>query len=425
VSSTAVRGGILFTLALAGAARAQGPFTDFRGQRPGSVHHITARDLPPPGATLSADNDAHLIARPRDAWPQAPAGFQVQLYAEHLVNPRLLRTAPNGDVFVAESKADRVRVLRGVGPDGKAQQTEVFATGLRQPFGLAFYPAADPKWLYVGNTDAVVRLPYTPGDLKARGKPEVIAKLPGGGRLHGGGHWTRDVAFSRDGKKMFVSVGSLSNNDDTDGNEGEFHRADILEMNPDGSGLRVYASGIRNPVGIAVNPRTGDLWTSVNERDELGDNLVPDYITRVKETGFYGWPWFYIGGNQDPRHRGKHPELKDKVIVPDVLLQPHDASLQLTFYEGTQFPPAYRGDIFAAQHGSWNRASRAGYEVVRVPLHQQDLADGSYQDFLTGFVTAEGKVWGRPVGVTVASDGALLVSDDAGNVVWRIVCPKK
>jgi glucose/arabinose dehydrogenase len=217
-----------------------------------------------------------------------------------------------------------------------------------------------------------------------------------------------------------VSVGSKSNNDDTDNNPNEHHRACILEMNPDGSGVRVYAWGIRNPVGLAINPRTGVLWTSVNERDRLGDNLVPDYITSVKEGGFYGWPWYYIGGNQDPRHAGKHPELKAKVIVPDVLLQPHFASLQLTFYEGKQFPPEYAGDIFAAEHGSWNRSVRTGYQVIRVPLKQTNKASGEYQDFLTGFVTPAGDVWGRPVGVTVASDGSLLVTDDGFKAVWRV-----
>ena len=182
----------------------------------------------------------------------------------------------------------------------------------------------------------------------------------------------------------------------------------------------MFASGIRNPVGIAVHPRSGELWTSVNERDGLGDNLVPDYITRVKDGGFYGWPWYYIGGNQDPRHQGKHPELKDKVIVPDVLLQPHNASLQLTFYEGQQFPAEFRGDVFAAQHGSWNRAVRTGYNVIRVPLQGKDRPTGEYQDFLTGFVTADGQVWGRPVGVTTAADGSLLVTDDGSKSIWRV-----
>jgi glucose/arabinose dehydrogenase len=410
---------VALLMAVAGAAS---PFTDWRGQRPGAVHKIQVGDLPEPGATRSADNGPSLVPRPKDAWPQAPAGFQVQLYADRLSNPRLLRTAPNGDVFVVESRPGEVRVLRGLGADGRARESHLFAKGLKKPFGIAFYPpAGEPQWLYVANTDAVVRFPYRSGDLEARGPAAtVVAELPGGGLLRGGGHWTRDIAFSRDGKKMFVSVGSRSNNDDTDGNEAERERADILQFDPAGGGRRVYAWGIRNAVGIAVHPRSGELWASVNERDELGDNLVPDYVTRVQEGGFYGWPWFYMGGRWDPRHKGKHPELRGKVITPDVLLQPHDASLQMTFYEGAQFPAAYRGDIFAAQHGSWNRAARAGYEVVRIPMHGKDRAGGEYEDFLTGFVTADGQVWGRPVGVTVAADGALLVTDDGTNSVWRV-----
>jgi len=272
----------------------------------------------------------------------------------------------------------------------------------------------------VANTDSVVRFAYENGALKANGPARmVIRDLPGGGRLRGGGHWTRDIGFSLDGRKLFVSVGSLSNVDDTDNNQAEFHRADILESNPDGTGLRVYAWGIRNAVGIAIHPQTGALWASVNERDELGDNLPPDYVTHVEEAGFYGWPWYYIGKNPDPRHKGKHPELKDKVIVPDVLVQPHNASLEMVFYEGNQFPPDYRGDIFAAQHGSWNRAVRTGYEVIRVRM-KDGRATGEYEDFLTGFVTANGNVWGRPVGVAVAKDGSLFVSDDGSNAVWRV-----
>jgi glucose/arabinose dehydrogenase len=397
-------------------------FSDYRTQRPGVVHHIRASDLPKPGATESVRNSARVIDRPKDAWPQAPKGFKVELFAEKLENPRLIRTAPNGDFFLAESKADFIRVFRGIGPDGKAKETSVFAKGLSDPFGIAFYPPkGEPSWVYVANTDSVVRFPYKSGDLVARGKPEVVSdKIPGGGQLTGGGHWTRDVAFSLDGKKMFVSVGSRSNNDDIDGNPREHHRACILEMNPDGSGLKVYAWGIRNPVGIAVHPRSGELWTSVNERDGLGDNLVPEYITSVKPGGFYGWPWFYIGGNYDPRHEGKHPELKDKVIVPDVLIQPHNASLQLMFYEGKQFPEQYRGDIFAAEHGSWNHSIRTGYQVIRIPLRGGSKASGEYEDFLTGFVTADGQVWGRPVGVTTAADGSILVSDDGSDSVWRV-----
>jgi glucose/arabinose dehydrogenase len=247
----------------------------------------------------------------------------------------------------------------------------------------------------------------------------IVPDIPSFGRLRGGGHWTRDIVFSPDGKKMFVSVGSRTNLSDTDNNPAEFHRADILVANPDGTGLRVYASGIRNPVGLAISPQTGEVWASVNERDLLGDNLPPDYITHVQEGGFYGWPWYYIGPHQDPRLAGKHPELRDKVIVPDVLLQPHNASLELTFYEGDQFPAEYRGEIFAAEHGSWNRAVRTGYEVIRVPL-KGGHATGEYQDFLTGFVTADGDVWGRPVGVAVAPDGSLLVTDDGGNCIWRV-----
>jgi glucose/arabinose dehydrogenase len=408
---------VLLSCAWGGAAIAT-PFTDYRDQRPGAPHLIRPQDLPPPGATKSTDNGPDLVDRPADAWPQAPAGFKVDLYASGLSNPRLIRTAPNGDFFVAESKADRIQVFRGVGPDGKVVKKSIFARGLDKPFGLAFFPPkGEPAWLYVANTDGVVRFPYKSGDLQARGPAEKVAKVPGGGLLRGGGHWTRDVVFSLDGKKMFVSVGSKSNNDDA---KAEQRRADILEFNPDGSGERLYASGIRNPVGLAVNPRTGAVWTSVNERDGLGDNLVPDYITSVKDGGFYGWPWFYIGANEDPRHRGAHPELKGKVLVPDVLLQPHNASLQLTFYEGKQFPAGYHGDIFAAQHGSWNRSVRTGYEVVRVPLQQKDRAAGGYEDFLTGFVTPKGDVWGRPVGVTVGNDGALLVTDDGSHSIWRV-----
>jgi glucose/arabinose dehydrogenase len=342
-------------------------------------------------------------------------------YAANLDNPRLIRTAPNGDVFLAESQPGRVKVLRGIDKDGKAEKVEVYATGFNLPFGIAFYPPGPtPKYLYVANTDSVVRFPYENGDLKAKGPKEVVVpNLPGGGRLRGGGHWTRDLAFTLDGKKMFVSVGSVSNVDDPDENPKEYHRADILEANPNGTGLRVYAWGIRNAVGISIHPQSGELWASVNERDELGDNLPPDYITHIQENGFYGWPWYYIGGNQDPRHKGKHPELKDKVIVPDVLLQPHNASLEMVFYEGNQFPEEYRGEIFAAEHGSWNKAVRTGYEVIRVPL-KDGRATGEYQDFLTGFVTEGGDVWGRPVGVAVARDGSLLVSDDGSNSIWRV-----
>lgn len=398
----------------------QEAFAGWEQQKPGVFRKITVADLPQPNATPSADNDPEVVKRPAGAMPQAPAGFKVELYAEALDEPRAIRTAPNGDLFVAESRLGEIKVFRGVTADGQARQSETFATGLRRPFGIAFYPpGAQPQWVYVGNTDAVVRFAYHNGDLKAQGKPEKICDLPGGGFLHGGGHWTRDIAFSRDGKKMFVSVGSRSNNDDTDNNPAEKERAAILEFNPDGTGKRIYAWGLRNAVGIAVDPQTGELWASTNERDGLGDNLPPDYITRVQDGGFYGWPWYYIGPHQDPRHKGKHPELKDKVIVPDVLVQPHFASLTMTFYEGKEFPAEYRGDVFAAEHGSWNRKRRAGYEVIHVPL-TNGKASGEYEDFLTGFVTADGKVWGRPVGVAAGNDGALYVTEDGSGTVWRV-----
>ena len=394
----------------------QNAFADARSMKPGMFHRITANDLPKPFDTKSSSNFPRLIARPSDAWPQAPAGFKVDLYATGLDEPRQIRTAPNGDFFVAESRRGEIKIFRGLAKDGKPEQVSTFSTGLKQPFGIAFYPPGpNPQWLYVGNTNSVVRFPYHNGDLTASGAAEtVVTDMPAGGF-----HWTRDLAFSNDGKRLFVAVGSGSNIDDPDTHDSEFHRANILEYSPDGKFVGVYASGIRNPVGIGVNPTTGELWCSVNERDELGDNLVPDYVTHVQQGGFYGWPWFYIGGNPDPRLNGKHPELKSKIVVPDVLLQPHNASLGFTFYEGDQLPKEYRGDLFAAEHGSWNRAVRSGYEVIRVPL-ENGHASGVYEDFLTGFVNAEGQAWGRPVGVAVGKDGSLFVTDDGSRVIWRV-----
>jgi glucose/arabinose dehydrogenase len=412
---------VLFAQNSPGSTGGPPPFFDYSMQHPGAVHKITAADLPQPDPTGAVSRHATMVDRPKDAWPQAPNGFKVDLYANGIKNPRLIRTAPNGDLFLADSRAGQILVYRGVGKDGKAVQTATYAADLDHPFGIAFYPLGpDPKWVYVANTTSVVRFHYQNGDLKARGVPEtIVAKLPGYAQLAGGGHWTRDLAFSLDGKKLFVSVGSGSNVDDPDTHTREFHRADVLEFTPEGKFAKVYASGIRNCVGEAVNPTTGDLWCSTNERDDLGNNLVPDYITHVQEDGFYGWPWWYIGGHQDPRLAGKHPELKDKVIVPDVLLQPHFASLEMVFYEGSQFPSGYKGDAFAAEHGSWNREPRAGYEVIRVPM-KDGHATGSFEDFLTGFVTSDGKVWGRPVGVAVGKDGALYVSDDGSKSIWRV-----
>ena len=397
------------------AAKNGSPFIDYRDEKPGTFRKITVADLPQPYATPSAGNGPKVVPRPANAWPQTLPGFKVDVFASNLQGPREIRTAPNGDIFVAEMREGDIKIFRGMTPDGKPQQTSTFISGLDGPFGIAFYPPGpNPQWVYIGNESSLVRIPYQNGDLQSRNKPEKLLDLPSGG------HSTRNVRFSPDGKTMFIAVGSNSNVDDPDTHPEEKHRADILAANPDGTNLRVYAAGIRNPVGLAINPKTGELWCSTNERDALGDNLVPDYITHVQEGGFYGWPYYYMGGNQDPRHKGKHPELKDKVIVPDVLLQPHNASLGITFYDGRQFPAEYQGDLFAAEHGSWNKAVRVGYEVIRVPLHQTGHATGEYEDFVTGFVTPDGNVWGRPVGVTVAPDGSLLVTDDGSNTIWRV-----
>ena len=391
-------------------------FADAKSLAPGTYHKITADALPKPYDTKSTAAFGPGVQRPEGAWPKAPDGFKVELYASGFDMPRQIRVAPNGDFFLAESgtpqKQGEIKIVRGY-KDGKAEQISVFATALNRPFGVNFYPPGpNPQWVYVGNTNSVVRFPYKNGDLKATGAAEtIIPELPANGN-----HWTRDVVFSKDCKSMFVAVGSVDNIDERGPNE---HRANILEYTPEGKFVGIYASGIRNPVGLGVNPVTGEVWCSVNERDELGDNLVPDYITHVQKGGFYGWPWYYIGGHQDPRHEGKRPELKDKVIVPDVLMQPHNASLGLTFYEGKMFPKEYEGDLFAAEHGSWNRAIRAGYEVVRVPL-DKGQASGVYEDFLTGFVTADNQPWGRPVGVAVGKEGALYVTDDLGKVIWRV-----
>ncbi|MCA1564048.1 MAG: sorbosone dehydrogenase family protein [Acidobacteria bacterium] len=394
---------------------------DWTTDAPGVRRRITTADLAQPFDTRSVDNGPRLVARPANAWPKVPANFKVEEFAAGLENPRLVRVAPNGDIFVAESRAGKIRILRAPdGAAGKPAHNDIYVSGLTRPFGIAFYPSgANPQYVYVANTGSVVRFAYRNGDLRARGEAEMIVPdIPGGGQLRGGGHWTRDIAFSRDGKKMYVSVGSHSNVWENE-RENEDRRADILEYNPDGTGFRIYAWGIRNAVGIAVHPQTGDLWASVNERDGLGDDLVPDYITRVREGGFYGWPWYYIGANQDPRHAGKRPELRDKVLVPDVLLQSHSASLQMEFYTGAQFPKEYRHDAFAAEHGSWNRSRRTGYKVIRVPL-RNGVPTGEYEDFMTGFVTPEGDVWGRPVGVATGKDGALFVTDDGSRTIWRI-----
>jgi glucose/arabinose dehydrogenase len=402
----------------------QAAFTDAAHESPGIRRHLTVADLPAPAPQESVDNGPKIVPRPAGMLPIAPKGFKVELYATGLDNPRLIRTAPNGDLFLAESETGKIKVFRGVSPDGKAAQVFVFADGLHQPFGIAFYPAGpNPAWVYIGNTDGIVRFPYKNGDLVATGPAEHLADLPGGGRLRGGGHWTRDLVFSKDGTKLLASVGSHSNVDDSDSHPEEFHRADVLEFTPEGKFIKVYASGLRNCVGEAINPITGELWCSTNERDGLGNNYPPDYITHVQEDGFYGWPWFLYGGPsggiQDPRHPGKHPELQSKVITPDILVNPHFASLEMLFYEGRQFPAKFKGDGFAAEHGSWNRAQRGGYEVIRLPM-KNGRATGEYEDFLTGFTLPDDTVWGRPVGVAEARDGSLFVSDDGSRSIWHV-----
>jgi glucose/arabinose dehydrogenase len=416
-------------------------YGDWHGDGPDVGRLIRPGDTPPPYASRSASNTPSVVDRPPGASLQVPAGFAVAEFAHGLTNPRQIRVAPNGDIFVAESDSDRIRVLRAADGAPRPSVDQVFADGLDQPFGIAFYPPGPaPRYLYVANNDSIVRFAYRPGDLKASGKPETVVK-----RLvaSGGGHWTRDVAFSADGRRMFVSVGSGSN--DAQGLAplrggalaawesahglgaawgAEENRADVLAFSPDGGEPRSYATGLRNCVSLALEPRTGAPWCVTNERDGLGDNLPPDYATRVGDGGFYGWPWYYIGDHEDPRHEGERPDLAGHVTVPDVLLQPHSAPLGIAFYDpppgaSAVFPQEYRGNAFVALHGSWNRAQRTGYKLVRLPL-KDGVPDGSYRDFLTGFVASEDAVWGRPVGVAVAHDGALLVTEDGNGTIWRI-----
>jgi hypothetical protein len=413
-------------------------FGDYRSDAPGVRRRITVADLPQPFATESVRNSAKVVAAPPGAQLAVPAGFHVTLFASGLKHPRLLRVAPNGDVFVAASDAGEVEVLRGK-PDGTADQVSTFASGLDEPFGIAFAPAGpSPQWVYVAEANAVRRYPYASGDLTARGASETLVPQISPST---GGHTMRSLEFSRDGKAMFVAVGSASNvaedvprraADEIAGYEAahglgatwgsEEDRADVLVFDPAGKSRRVFATGIRNCSGLAVQPSSGDVWCSTNERDKLGDNLVPDYVTRVRDHAFYGWPWYYLGDHEDPRHAGERPDLRGKIALPDVLLQPHSAPLQLTFYDGTMFPAEYRGDVFVALHGSWNRGGRTGYKVVRV-IVRDSAPTGEYEDFLTGFVVDAEQVWGRPVGVAVARDGALLVSDDGNGTIWRITHP--
>jgi glucose/arabinose dehydrogenase len=428
--------GVLAGPALAQSEQLKGAaaFGDWRADKPGVSRLIRPEDLPKPGATPSTAHGPPIVRRPPSVVPKVPAGFKIELFADGLSGPRQMRVAPNGDVFISETGPGRIRVLRAVDGSPKPSANEVYASGLHQPFGIAFFPIGDnPQWVYVAETDRVVRFAYNPGALKATQKPEtVVAELP-----HGFGHTTRDIAFTPGDRLMLVSVGSESNaaegmRDPPGGLPHwidkhplgaswgrETNRADVLAFDPDGKNPIIFATGIRNCVGLAVHPKSGDVYCSTNERDGLGDNLVPDYVTRVREGAFYGWPWYYIGGNEDPHHSGQRPDLKDKVTIPDVLLQAHSASLGLTFYEGNVFPAEYSGDGFAAEHGSWNRSSRTGYKIIRIRL-KDGVPTGEYEDFVTGFVVSESRVWGRPVAVAVAHDGALLISEDGNGTIWRV-----
>ena len=397
--------------------------------------------LPEPQAPRP--NPSRVVPRPESTMPKVPAGFTVDIYADNIQAPRMMEWAPNGDLFVSQTAPNIVAVLRDTNNDGRADQRSVFLQGPpppqrgrggpepapaarggvpqtlclgdavsgRQPYGIAFQPG----YAYIAYTDCVVRYPYKPGDTQFQGKPEPLLYVPGGGN-----HFARNITFSRDGRKMYVAVGSASNN-----NEGEdVRRAAIDEYNPDGTGFRVFASGLRNPTALAWQPGTNILWTSVNERDNLGDDLVPDYATSVKEGGFYGWPFCYIGQHYDPLHVGKMPNLVKTAIVPDVLLPAHSAALGMQFYTAMQFPQHFHNGAFLALHGSWNRSKANGYKVVYIPF--QNGKAGQVEDFLTGFLVNDGSdgqqitTWGRPASVAVTKDGALLVSDDAGNRIWRV-----
>jgi glucose/arabinose dehydrogenase/cytochrome c551/c552 len=406
--------------------------------KPGDLHHITVDRLVAPYGTDSAGNGPKVARRPENAMPAVPPGFAVSLFAADTGRARNLLRAPNGDIILADTGRDRITILR---PDGaKGGAVNVFATGLSRPYGLALWPAANPQYLVVANVNSVVRFPFAVGDLKARGGAEVLVKEISDTT---GGHTTRTLAFSKDDKTMLLSVGSATNVatgigakppqplaqwEKIHGLGGawgeETDRAAVLAFDPDGNNRRSWATGLRNCVGMLVHPASGDLFCSVNERDELGDNLPPDYVTRVKQGGFYGWPWYYLGAHEDPRLKGIRPDLKDKVIVPDTLIQAHSAPLGMVVYQApagakNAFPKEYEGDIFVALHGSWNRGIRTGYKVVRVML-KNGVPTGQYQDFMTGMVLSDRDVWGRPTALAVAADGALLVLDDAGGVVWRI-----
>lgn len=377
--------------------------------------------LPPPYATESKTNNSKVIGWPEGKTPTAPEGFTVTKFADGFENPRWTYIAPNNDIFVVESgtrtSKNQITVLRDKDKDGKFETREVFIKDLNKPFGMLVLK----DFFYIANTDGLYRYPYKNSPLKLETKGTKILELPAGGYNN---HWTRNIISNPEGTKIYVSVGSGSNVGEN-GMDKEVRRAAILEINPDGTGEKIYAAGIRNPVGMDWNPVNKELWTAVNERDELGDDLVPDYATSVKRDGFYGWPYSYYGNNLDPRMKGERKDLAAKAIVPDVPVGAHTASLGLAFYTKNAFPAKYKNGIFVGQHGSWNRAIISGYKVVFVPF-ANGKPSGKPEDFLTGFVANADKaeVYGRPVAVTVTPDGSLLVNDDSGNTIWKVTANK-
>lgn len=412
-----------------------GAYGDWQADAPGVMRKITAAALPAQLASPSTANRSKVIPKPANAELKTMPGFTVAPFVTGMIGARVLRTAPNGDIFLALSRPEgKIMVIR-TGPDMNNPKVETFAAGLRDAYGIAFYPPGpNPNWVYVGEFGKVVRFPYKNGDLTASGAPEtVVSDL-----ATGGNHWTRDVAFSPDGKTMYVAVGSASNVAERMGPrpadfaafekshspgsawDREEWRANVLTYTPDGKDKKVFASGVRNCSGLTVQPGTGVVYCATNERDLLGDNLPPDYVTSVKQGAFYGWPWYYIGDHEDTRPGGgRRPDLADKVTMPDVLVQPHSAPLGIAFNPGGQFPADWTGDAFVALHGSWNRALRTGYKIVRLPF-KNGKPTGAYQDLVVGFVADNQDVWGRPVDVDFAKDGSLLFSDDGNGVVYRV-----
>ena len=405
-------------------------YGDWHGDAPGVVRHLTAADLPPPAATASASRGPRTVPRPPGAMPAVPPGFTVGIWATGLDMPRVLRTAPNGDVFLAESGAGKIRVWRPAPGAAHPGSASTFAAQLDQPFGIAFWPPDRPRYVYVAETSRIVRYPYDGGTAPAGPMEVVVPHLPEGG------HWTRDLAAAPDGSALYVSVGSSSNvavgmrgvvpasagaspAQRGAGAGDEAGRAAVFRFRPDGGALQLVASGLRNCVGLAVQPQGGAVWCATNERDGMGDDLPPDYATRISDGAFFGWPWYYIGDHADGRHHDERPDLAGAVTVPDVLIQPHSAPLAITFYDGSSFPADYRGDALVTLHGSWNRAQRTGYKVVRLRM-RNGQPTGEYEDFLTGLVANDNAVWGRPVGVTVLQDGSVLVSEDANGTIFRI-----